>query len=154
MVARQNFLTLIATAAAFYGWTSAKAAAPEIIVFTGGHLEKPVHTTGYNDNHEFILALATSNRRSGARRSGSDTLEVYMYWGFQWRACARDLRCLESLAAEKANERGRLYLTSGAQTAIYVPLHPRGRSGVILVSAAGFSWLEKQGIASWKVGAR
>lgn len=119
-------------------------AAPEIVIFTGGPLTKPVVVASWTENQNLLLtgepheALVPGHRRATRPRP---VISMALFWGSQWRNYAASPERLATLTPAQANQHGQYYpAVSGARALIAVG-SIRGP-----VSDSGLAVLRRHGI--------
>ena len=120
--------------------SSAEAAAPDYILFSGRGLARPVLLANWNENHDLLMALAVAPRARGAQVRGLGRrrcLDVAEFWG--WSGKSRPTR------ASQANQHGRFYPADGTHPAVIV-LTVNGNNFPRLVTAKVWSIFARHGI--------
>src|SRR5262245_27729364 len=130
--------------------SSAALAAPEIIIFHGGPLKRPIVVASWAENHT-LMQPATPNEQ--LRRvfppplDRRPTIELALFWGVSWRAWATSPEQLAKLTPALADQHGKLYLAvPGAYATVAV-----GQT-IGPVSDSGLAVLRRHGIPVRSVG--
>ena len=118
------------------------SAAPEIIIFHGGSLERPVVVASWTENHQ--LLLIDERRKSMPPRWRSDerpVIELALFWGREWRGYAESPAGLASLTPGRATQTGSYYPAVHGKRAIFQVGATYGE-----VSDSGLAVLQRRGI--------
>lgn len=116
-------------------------AAPEIVVFYGDPLTKPIIIAGWEVNHRWLLktdVLYGDQRPRSSELSQRASIRVALFWGHEWRAYTHP-DSLRLLRPERANQHGRFYPAIGSRNA-FIDLgtfRSITDSGVVLLRAHG-----------------
>jgi hypothetical protein len=87
-------------------------AEPEIIIFHGGALARPIAITAWRENHLLLLTQEPHEPLLSGRRatnSARPVIELALFWGVEWRAYATSPERLARLTPAEANQRGRFF---------------------------------------------
>jgi hypothetical protein len=123
---------------------TASYAAPEIIIFHGDLLARPIVVASWAENHTLLLTAAP---RAPARPSGARTprdsprIELALFWGIRWRDYAASPARLRSLSPAQATQRGVFYPAVPGAHAMIAVGSIRGS-----VSDSGLAVLRRHGI--------
>jgi hypothetical protein len=126
------------------GSTSGALAAPEIIIYHGGALERPIVVASFAENHTLLLTAGPHERlRQGTAPplEKRPSIDLALFWGIGWRAYAASPAFLASLTPAHADQHGKLYpAVPGAYAIVSI--------GAITgpVSDSGLAMLRRHGI--------
>lgn len=130
------FLWLLLVSATAFG------AAPHAIIIQGEGLVKPVVLTDWDENARLMLSLDQEQVIANEELAGRPYLELYLFWGPEWRNYA-----LDELRPERANQQGRLYLaTNRAKPAVLlngVPARKLNDDGINILAQHGVTLFSK-----------
>jgi hypothetical protein len=90
-------------------------AAPEIMIFHGRGLAKPVAIASWQENQTILVSgerrinVDQSAGRSVTPLRQRPYLEIALFWGTGWRQLAQSRGALDSLSPSRADQRGRYY---------------------------------------------
>jgi hypothetical protein len=118
-------------------------AAPEIIIFHGGPLTRPVTVASWTENHALLLSLEPSEGLTPSWRPAPTrpVIKLALFWGVQWRAYARSPSLLATLTPAQPSQAGE-----------YLPAVPGARARIRVgffdgpVSDAGLAVLRRHRI--------
>ena len=94
-------------------------AAPTIMIFSGGPLHDRIILDNFQENMRILTSarLVESPERGGGRRP---LIDVWLFWGIQWKPLVGQKAALNRLTAADANQRGRFYPAQAEEDAILV----------------------------------
>jgi hypothetical protein len=95
-------------------------AAPGVIVFTGGPLQKAIVLSDWNENQRLMLATARRVALADTTLARRLKIEVSMYWGATWSHYAATPDSLALLSRVREAQRGAYYPASRDQAAVWV----------------------------------
>ena len=103
-------------------------AAPEIIIFHGDPLEKPIVVASWTENHYLLLSNVPQEPVPPGRASIAErpVIKLALFWGSEWRAYAQSPARLATLSPARANQMGE-----------YLPAVPGFRAMIRVGSIAG-----------------
>ena len=119
-------------------------AAPEIVIFSGGPLTKPVVVASWAENHQLLLSAEPHEPLlPGARRTTTPrpVISMALFWGSDWRAYASSPERLATLKPVQANQYGHYYPAVAGARALVSVGSIRGP-----VSDSGLAVLRRHGI--------
>jgi len=95
--------------------TPVRFAAPEIMLFHGRGLARPVAVATWQENHTILLEgerrvnVDPAGNRSALPLDQRPYLDIALFWGNWWRPIAQNRTALDTLRASRANQTGRYY---------------------------------------------
>ena len=119
-------------------------AAPEIVIFSGSPLTKPVVIASWTENHHLLLSaephepLLPGHRRATTPRP---VISMALFWGSEWRSYAASPERLATLTSAQANQYGQYYPAVAGARALVSVGSIRGP-----VSDSGLAILRRHGI--------
>jgi hypothetical protein len=119
-------------------------AAPEIVIFSGGPLAKPVVVASWAENQQVLLtAEPREPLRAGDRRATTPrpVISMALFWGSQWGSYAASPARLATLKSVQANQYGQYYPAVAGARALVSVGSIRGP-----VSDSGLAVLRRHGI--------
>jgi hypothetical protein len=101
--------------------STASFAAPEIIIFHGGSLAKPVVVASWTENHTLLLSSEPHQPMTPGNPSSRPrpVIKLALFWGTQWRVYVESPSRLATLTPAQAN-----------QTGEYLPAVPGARARI------------------------
>jgi hypothetical protein len=124
-------------------------AAPDIILFHGPPLAKPVITTGFERNSVLMHAITQPVSISRDTLKDRPFVEVAMFWGLDWHQYLVQGKRLDGLKPDQANQHGRIYLATADAPALFV-FDDTGQFGRSAAMVGLVRWITDDGLAMLK----
>lgn len=128
-------------------------AAPEIILFHGSALSKPIITTGWEHNAVLMEAVTQVTSVSEDALKNRPFIDVAMFWGPDWYQYLVARKPVDVLKPEQANQHARIYPATATAPALFVfdDHGPFGQSVIRTgraraITANGLAMLKKVGV--------
>lgn len=100
--------------------TTVSAAAPQIMLFKGSLLDRPVAMADWKENHTVMASLSEEGTAKDEVLKDRQYIDVALFWGPKWLEYKANGGSVSGLTPEQANQQARLYVARGGSAPILV----------------------------------